>query len=354
MPAGKPETGIIIVGAGIVGLLTAWELSKAGKSVTVLDKGEAGKESSWAAAGVLSPLGPWRYPEELQELARKSQAIYPELCEKLHAVSGKDPEYLRSGLLTLLEDEEEAEAKAWAHSQQLDEGLLTDAQISEAFPQLSTNCTGLLMNDVAQLRSPRFLQALLSALDKQGVEVLSNTAVRRLSVEQGTAQGVETADGVINAGTIVLAAGAWTPEIIPYGYWRPAIRPVKGQMLLYRGAPDLLDTMILQGSRYLVPRKDGGILAGSSMEEDGFNKSPTVEVKAELREFAEVLLPALRECEIEAHWTGLRPGSPDGVPLAGPHPQLGNLWLNCGHFRNGIATAPATAISLAEQVLSQY
>ncbi len=347
------DADIVIVGAGIIGLLTAWELSKAGHgSILVLDKGEPGREASWAAAGILSPLGPWRYPDSVQALAKESQTMFPALCNELQSASGIDPEYRQSGLLVLLDDGEHDQAQAWLGRNHVAHEFLSTADTQTRYTGLATDCRSLLMPEVAQVRTPRLLRALIRGLEKRGVQVRPHTAVRKLALGEAAINGVETAAGIIASETVILAAGAWTPELLPRGTWRPDIRPIKGQMLLYRPEDTaLLQNMVLQGRRYLVSRSDGRILAGSTMEDDGFNKSPTLEVKQELRAFAEGLLPALAECELEAHWTGLRPGSPDGVPTVGAHPGIEGLWLNCGHYRNGIALAPATVGRLMTQLV---
>lgn len=348
---------IIIVGAGIIGMLSAWELLKRGREqgkpphILLIDKGEPGREASWAGGGILSPLRPWHYPPEVQKLCIESQAMYPALCDELREISGVDPELIASGLLILSGQQELARGIEWAGMHDCEYRHLTPAEIHQRFPGLATEEQGLWLAAVAQVRNPRLLRALQLALKAQAVDILAGNAVRGLLLEQGRVIGVESASGPIAAETVVLACGAWTPELLPRGSWRPEIKPIKGQMLLYRAAPDLLTTMVLRGDQYLIPRQDGCIVAGSSMEDDGYNKSPTVEVKQEIRAFAESLLSPLADCPIEAHWTGLRPASPDGIPVTGPHPELDGVWLNAGHYRNGLTMAPASARALARQLL---
>lgn len=342
------QTDVIVVGAGIIGLMTAWALHRAGKSVIVLDKGEVGREASWAGGGILSQLGPWRYPDDLQALAAESQAMYPALCAQLHELSGIDPEFRQSGLLCLPDEAEYAQAVAWAGEHSARYELLSVDDVQARYPQLDVAQPGLLLPAVAQIRNPRLLQALTKTLLNAGVEIRGRQPVRRLDIDHARVLGVHTTQGRLQADQVLLACGAWTPELIPRQYQRPDIQPIKGQMLLYQALPGLLDQIVLKGDRYLIPRKDGQILAGSSMEEDGFNKSPTIDVKQELRSFAESLLPELAQCEISAHWTGLRPASPDGRPTIGRHPELEGLWINAGHFRYGLTMAPATARALSE------
>ncbi len=344
---------VIVVGAGIIGLMTAWELQKVGKSVTILDKGKAGREASWAGGGILSQLTPWHYSKALQQLVRESQSIYPTFCEELQEISGIDPEWSQSGLLCLADQAEIEMGRAWAMQNDADHEVITTSELPERFPQLKVNQAALLLREVAQVRNPRLLNALLKSLESRGVKVIQGEPVRKLLIENSRAIGVQTLNRAFIANDVVLACGAWTPELIPKTIKRPDIRPVKGQMLLYKATLGLLETMVLKDDRYLIPRRDGRILAGSSMEEDGFNKSPTIDIKNEIRAFAETLLPELSDCEIESHWTGLRPAKSDNEPVIGRHEEIDHLWINAGHFRYGLTMAPASAIRLSEMMISQ-
>lgn len=349
MSHNAPVADVIIVGAGVIGLMTAWELQKAGKSVVILDRVKAGREASWAGGGILSRLSPWHYPDTLEPLVSESQALYPELCEELHAISDIDPEWIRSGLLCISDDDDLEKGMQWARRKHANFAYVPLDEMPERFPQLSVNQSALLLNDVAQLRNPRFLRALLRALEVKGVNLIENNPVRKLIIEDGVVKGVQ-ANSPLYAGQIVLACGAWTAELIPRDFQRPGITPIKGQMLLYKSVPGLLSQIVLKSDRYLIPRRDGRILAGSSMEEDGYNKSPTIDIKQEIRAFAEDLLPALADIGLEAHWTGLRPAISDNEPVIGPHPQISGLWLNAGHFRYGLTMAPASAKKLSTQM----
>jgi glycine oxidase len=165
--------------------------------------------------------------------------------------------------------------------------------------------------------------------------------------------GVQTAQGEVRAERVVLTAGAWSGELLATLGLELPVEPVKGQMILFKCAADFLPSMVLAKGRYAIPRKDGHILVGSTLEHCGFDKTPTDEALASLKASAIELLPALADAEVVGHWAGLRPGSPDGVPFIGPVPGHEGLWLNCGHYRNGLVLAPASCQLLSNLMLCQ-
>lgn len=341
---------VIVVGAGIIGLMSAWELSNAGYSVTLIDKGQPGREASWAGGGILSPLGPWHYPEAVQKMCHESQALYPRLCEELRELTGIDPEWVQSGMLVLGDSQELADAEDWCATNQQPCLRMDQAAIKSDIPSLQTELQAVLMPEIAQVRNPRLLRALVTALEQSGVKLIANEQVRAIETEEGAVTGVRTTSEFIQCKCVVNSAGSWSPELIPRGYERPSVYPVKGQMLLFKAEPSLLNHIVLKGEQYLIPRNDGAILAGSSHEDDGYNKSPTVEVKAVIREFAEQLLPALADLPVAAHWTGLRPATSDSMPIIGAHGQISGLYMNTGHYRNGLTLAPASARQLLAEI----
>jgi len=175
--------------------------------------------------------------------------------------------------------------------------------------------------------------------------------VHRLLIRTNRIQGVDTTGGTFEADTVVLAGGAWSAELLePLGQ-HLEVMPVRGQMLLFRGQPGLVRHIVMAGSHYLIPRRDGRILAGSTVERVGFEKSTTPAARAELQQAALELIPALADCAIEQQWAGLRPGSPAGIPFIGPHPAIRDLYVNAGHFRNGLVLGPASACLLADLML---
>lgn len=340
-----------VIGGGIVGLLVARELSIAGYSVSVWEQRTLGSESSWAAGGILSPLHPWRYPDPVNYLVQASQRVYPALCAELLRATGIDPGWTLSGLLRL-GDEEEASARAFAA--RFGAALLVGVpQEWSETARVRFTQPSLLMPEVAQVRSPRLLQALAADVRQRGVVIHEQAEVHgfQWAKDRLTALLVN-GEEVATQGAIV-TAGAWSGALLArYGLTIP-VRPVKGQMIVLQAPVGLLKRMILQEGRYLVPRRDGAILVGSTIEEQGFDKTLTDEARAELRQFAVNVYPDLSECRVTHQWAGLRPFSPHGVPFIDEHPEMRGLYVNTGHFRNGIVLGPASAKLLVDRILER-
>ena len=346
-------TDIVVIGAGLIGMMCARELARAGARVTLLERGEAGRESSWAGGGILSPLYPWRYPDAVSVLARWSQQAYPTLVEALREESGIDPERLDSGLL-ILDAEEKAVARLWADRFGARLELRDSAGVRALEPALGLAVAeALWLPEVGQVRNPRLTQALRGAVLRAGVELREHTEVRSLRIESGRVRGVETATGTIAAEQVVVAGGAWTAGLLADTGLELPVEPVRGQMLLFRAAPDLLRHISLYQGRYVIPRRDGRVLVGSTLERVGFDKATTETARADLHQAALQLVPALADCPLEQHWAGLRPGSPSGIPCVGPHPHCAGLYLNVGHYRNGVVLGPASVRLLVDQLLGR-
>ena len=338
-------TQVLIIGAGAIGLSSAFALARTGQRVTLIDRAVAGGESTWAGAGILSPLLPWDYGPEINDLARRGGQLWPEWAALLERQSGVDPEYRRSGMLALdIADVGYTEQWCRAH----------DWPIGEPPAELA-RWTGshrtLWLPGVGQLRNPRLVQALERALRTMGVDVLTGVAARGLAYENSAVAGVHTGQGLLQADQYVLAAGAWSAALLDGHRAGLDIQPVRGQILLFKARPNLLPCIIQQNGHYLVPRADGHILAGSTIEFVGYDKATTEAARAELLAFARGLLPELDESAIIKQWAGLRPGSPKGIPTIARHPTYDNLYVNGGHFRYGVTMAPASAEILARLIV---
>lgn len=340
---------MIVVGGGVVGMLTAWTLGQAGAEVVLLERGETGREASWAGGGIVSPLYPWRYSAAVANLAHWSQDFYPLLGDRLLADTGLDPEVHVTGLYWLdLDDQAEALAWAKANGRPLSE-VDIDA-VHEAVPVLGRGfARAVHMSGVANVRNPRLAKSLREALVRlPNVSVREQIEVSGFLKDGSAVRGVRTVQGDFTADSVVLAAGAWSGELLAkLGLVLP-VEPVKGQMILYRCAPDFLSSMVLAKGRYAIPRRDGHILVGSTLEHAGFDKTPSDEALSSLRASAEELIPALAGMVPVNHWAGLRPGSPQGIPFIGEVPGHQGLWLNTGHYRNGLVLAPASCQLLAD------
>lgn len=344
-------TDFIIAGGGLMGLLMARELRRAGASVALVERGVTGQESSWAGGGILSPLYPWRYPPPVTALVDWSQHHYPLLVQALVAETGVDSEWTQNGLLILDTAEREA-AQVWAKHAKVRLNLIDRAAIRDLEPRLATAADeALWLPDVAQIRNPRLLKALRHSLVASGVVIKEHTEITGLITRDGRAGGVATASGSMRADKVVIAAGAWSDTLLKDIGFYGEITPVRGQMILFRALPGRVLRIVLNHDRYLIPRRDGRVLAGSTMEYVGFDKSTTNQALMDLRQAAIALVPALAGCEIERHWAGLRPGSAgarEGVPYIAEHPRVRGLFVNTGHFRNGVVMAPASARLLVD------
>lgn len=339
---------IIIIGGGIAGLLTARELQAAGAQVTVIEKGLVGQESSWAGGGILSPLYPWRYPDAVNELARWSQHYYPQLAQALFSETGVDPQWLKSGLL-ILDSDETAAAQAWLRRfpatvmQTPAEETLRIEPAIENLPEAS-----LWLPEVAQIRNPHLVKALTLSLLLRGVRILEHTPLEKILIRQNKVTGVMAGNNKYDTARVVIAAGAWSGQVAKeIGVTLP-IEPVRGQMLCFHGSPNLFSRILLQRGYYLIPRSDGIVLAGSTIEHKGFDKTTTQEAREEIYRAAMSLIPTLRNYPIIKQWAGLRPSSPSGIPFIGEHPDIEGLFFNSGHFRNGFVLTPASARLLGD------
>lgn len=344
----------IIIGGGIIGMLSSYQLARAGQDVLLLEAGATGTEASWAGGGIVSPLYPWRYSEAITALAHWSQDFYPQLGESLLAQTGIDPEVYQTGLYWL-DLHDEAEALAWAEQHNRPLARVPMDEVRAAVPSLGEGFSrAVYMQGVANVRNPRLLQALRAALQQMdNVQVLENHKVEGFVRAGGRIVGVQTAQGELHADQVVVAAGAWSGDLLATLGLELPVKPMKGQMILFKCSEDFLPSMVLAKRRYAIPRKDGHILVGSTLEDVGFDKTPTEDALQSLRKTAIELLPALADAEVVKHWAGLRPGSPDGVPFIGPVAGFEGLWLNCGHFRNGLVLAPASCQLLADLMLGQ-
>ncbi len=345
---------ILVVGGGAIGLLSACLLAEAGAEVCLLDQGGVGGESSWAGGGIVSPLYPWRYSPAVTALAHWSQDFYPRLAARLLGDTGIDPEVYVTGLYWL-DLEDEAAALAWAEREQRSLLTVPIEAVHQAVPALGGGYSRAVhMPDVANVRNPRLVKALRAALlNMSKVTVYEQCAVRGFIHEGGRIRGVHAAAGDLRADRVVVAAGAWSGELLAsLGITLP-VEPVKGQMILYKCAEDFLPSMVLAKGRYAIPRRDGHVLIGSTLEHAGFDKVPTANALESLKASAVDLLPALAEAEPVGHWAGLRPGSPEGIPFIGAVPGFEGLWLNCGHYRNGLVLAPASCQLLADLMLGR-
>ncbi len=344
---------VVIVGGGVIGLLSALELIQAGCKVTILEKNELGKEASWAGGGIISPLYPWRYPPAVTALAQLAQAAYPLLAQQLMALTGIDIELNPCGML-MLEPQDYRDALVWAQHYQQQIAVLSNTDIQTLSPHIHSFSQGLWLPHIANVRNPRLLQALTKAVLSLGVECISHAEVGQWHVLHDRVVAIETTQGQrFQADNFVVAAGAWTGQILTSVTMDLPIKPIKGQMILYKLPEQVLSHIVLYQGHYLIPRRDGHILCGSTMEDVQFDKTTTVIARQHLEQVATSILPQLAATTPVGHWAGLRPGSPNGIPFIGRVPAIANLWVNAGQFRNGLVLAPASARLLGDLLLQR-
>ncbi len=337
---------VIVIGGGVIGMMTARNLALRGASVTLIERGKLGAESSWAGGGIISALNPWQATPAINRLILWGHENYQALAEDLAAKTRLDPEWQRSGMLFVSGESELAEKWSFESGIMLED--INGSKLKTLSPELNAD-SAIYLPDVAQIRNPRLAKSLAISLKQLGVQVLENMRVDQIVVEQGQLKSIQSGKQGFSADKVVLAAGAWSAKLVP-ALAKKRILPVRGEMLLYKLPQGSLKQIIIGPYGYAIPRKDGHVLYGSTVEDVGFNKATTDGALKELTVAAEQLLPILNPSALVGHWAGLRPGSDNGVPVISSAPEIENLFINCGHFRNGIAMAPASAQLMADLV----
>lgn len=215
------------------------------------------------------------------------------------------------------------------------------------------NTQALFLPEVAQVRNPRLLQALYKRIRQLGGKIIEHCEVQELEISGQKVHAIRTPSEKHSADQYILSAGAWSRKILGEHALNLAIKPIRGQMLLYRLPGNPLCSIVLQRDLYLIPRRDGHLLVGSTIEDTGFDKQITLDAKNRLSSWAEEILPQLKNTPLLKHWSGLRPATPDNIPIIGPHPFLENLYINSGHFRYGVTMAPGSAEILVNEILKR-
>jgi glycine oxidase len=342
---------VLIVGGGVIGLTTAAFLAERDIRVVLLDRADLGRQASWAGAGILPPGDPERSSTPAEQIRALGSASFPALSGQMRELTGIDNGFRVCGGIEL-SHEDFLPTDEWAGPGAV--AVRPDRAGIELEPSLAEHITSACyLPDLAQVRNPRHLQALIRMCEMRNVRLIPNTSVDAIIRRGERVVRVETATGSFIAGQYLLATGAWTDELTRDLGWRPDIRPVRGQIALLNTGVTGVRPVLMQGKRYLVPRDDGRILIGSTEERVGFDPRPTAAGVAGLLSFAVELMPSLRDATMERCWAGLRPGSPDGQPFLGRVPGFDNLFVAAGHFRAGIQLSPITA-RLMTQLLTGH
>lgn len=344
---------VLIAGGGIVGCLTAMELVSRGCKVTIVERNKIASqtsgESSWAGTGIMFPLLPWMYSDHVNTLTHYGASRYTEICARLFSETGIDPQMLNSGFLLLPPFDREA-ALAWCNRYQ----LKAEAARAEDFGvQSPSGQDALWLPEVNQVRPPCLMHALRTWLENNDVRLLEHTELMPLSSDVTRLAAWRTTAGeLLEADRFVVTSGAWSFDLLKEVASKLQIKPMRGQILLYK--PERTPSaVVFREDFYLVPRRDGYLLAGSTLEDVGFDPSVTDAVRDEIRAKAKALMPELETLPIIKHWSGLRPGTPENLPVIGPHPDVENLYLNTGHFRYGLTMGPASASLVAALICGE-
>ncbi|MBI2682650.1 MAG: FAD-dependent oxidoreductase [Acidobacteriales bacterium] len=332
----RASADIIIIGAGIIGLSLALELRRSGEKVLVLDRSEPGREASYAGAGMLA-AAEINGPSPLALMAKTSAGMYAAFVRSVQADSNVRVDFRRQGTIAL------------GGSGAKDKTPIGREELRRLEPGLvwRGKSAYFLHEDCVDPRS--LMKALLRSARKRGVRVQGHSRVHSVGVRMDIVTGVHTAAGHIPSRVVVNCAGAWAGA---RGLGSVPARPVRGHLLaLAPRNPDLLRHVVRHHANdiYLLPRTGGPIVVGSTLEEAGFRKAVDPVISRSLRCAAEALLPALRSARVVERWTGLRPGSPDDLPILGPTPVRG-YYVATGHYRNGILLAPVTALLMSQLI----
>ena len=343
---------IVIVGGGIVGCMTAMALVKRGCQVTIVERNQIASqtsgESSWAGGGIIFPLLPWQYADAVNALTQNSAPTYHALSQRLLAETGIDAHFEQSGFL-LLPKFDVAAASAWCEKNQLP---AQSVKASAFAVQSLSGEDALWLPSVCQIRPPYFMQALRQWLVQNKVTLLEHTELQALK-QSDVLNTWQTVNGdSLTADQFVVTSGAWSFELLKETSAKLNIKPMRGQILLYKPEHNLKQIVYREGF-YMIPRRDGYLLAGSTLEDVGFEAAVTREVRDEIRAKAEAIMPALKGMPIIKHWSGLRPGTPENLPTISAHPSIQNLYLNTGHFRYGLTMAPASANLISALMLGE-
>jgi len=338
---------VIVVGGGVAGASCAWSLAREGLSVVLIERDGIASHASGAAAGMLLPLAESEGAGPLREWGLRSLERLRSLCPELRERTGIDPEYVASGAMRVCASPDgaralEARARALARHgcEWLDAGAARAAE-----PQLSTALTGALWSPrEAHVRSPQLVRALVAGALQLGARIEVGVSVEGFLRDGDRVVGVRTSAGDRSSARVVLCSGAWAVsagEWLGLGRTLP-IEPVRGQILSLDAPTPRLGPIVLGDDAYLVPKRDGSVVVGASEERVGFDCRVTAEGVGALRAAAPQLVPALEKTRFRGAWAGLRPATPDGLPLIGALPEAPGLVIAAGHHRNGVLLSAIT------------
>ncbi len=349
---------ILIIGGGVIGCSIAYELSREKVRVLLLERDRIGCEASGEAAGMLAPQAEGLSPGPFLDLCLKSREMFAPLSQELKAETGIDIEYLASGILYLLLTEEDEVSGKRMFEEQLARGLRVEwwdhQQVRKAEPQVTPEVrAALYLPDDHQVQNARMVRALYLAAARRGVEFLRGSPVTGILLEGNRVVGVRSLSETYHAAKVVIAAGAWSGVVGELAGIDIPVRPARGQLLTLETRGELFRHILYTSRAYLVPRLNGEVVVGSTVEFVGFEKLVTGAGIEGLLTAAREVVPALAPRPLLHAWAGFRPWSPDELPYLGEVPGLSGLFIASGHFRNGILLAPITGRLMATLLLDR-
>ena len=349
-----------IIGAGVVGLSVAYELAQYGLQVCLIDRGQPGHEASWAGAGILAAADVETAATPYEQLGRLSSQLHATWSVQLREETGIDNGYRRCGGIHVARSDADRVALddliQYCQSCGIRYESLSPSALVESVPSLTGPLgrgeiqAACYLPDEAQLRNPRHLQALIVACQARGVDISTGVEVVGFETASRRVTTGHTSAGPVHAEQWCIATGAWTRSLLESLGRSPILKPIRGQMVLFHATEQLFIPIISEAARYLVPRDDGRILAGSTEEDVGFVKENTAEGVADLVAFAIGLVESLETVPIEKTWSGLRPGTADRLPYLGRMGDWDNVSVAAGHFRSGLWLSSGTAVVVGQLI----
>ncbi|WP_124726855.1 glycine oxidase ThiO [Staphylospora marina] len=339
---------VAVIGGGVMGCGIAWKLAERGHKVVVLERDRVGAKASSAAAGMLGAQAELTEDGPLLRLAVKSRSMFPGLAAELKELSGIDIRFVDRGMVKIALTAEEAEAlrdQALRHCEMgLEVAWLDGERLRQRVPGLSPLVQGgVFLPRDGQVSAPDFTRALARSAVKRGAIIREHVEVTGLVLDGNAVRGVKTLTDVIHADRVVVAAGAWTGGMLAKaGVHIPTV-PVKGECFSVMADTTFLGHTVFAEGCYLVPKEGGRLVVGATMEPGTFDERISLGGLAELMQKAMRIFPSIHLASWERAWSGIRPQTPDGLPILGRHPEIGGLIVATGHFRNGILLAPVTA-----------
>ncbi len=347
---------VAVVGGGVIGLSLAWELAQRGFRVAVVDINRLGRKASWSGAGILAPANHRTMTHPLDQLMGLGSELHEMWAELLLEQTGIENGFRKCGGIYLARTAGERAALNGLKLHWQQHGIACEE--IESLRELdaldigvwNASTAAVFVPCEAQICNPAHLEALVRACRQQGVRLIEECQSCQLVNSSGCEAALFLDGELFDCGMVCLCAGAWSSELLGQLQVQLPVVPVRGQMLLYKLPLQQFEPIINEGSRYIVPRSDGHVLVGSTLEEVGFDESTTADKLDGLKRFSCGIIPALRENILVRSWAGLRPASHDGFPFIGRVPGFENAFVATGHFKSGLQMSTATAVILADEI----